>query len=544
MLAAKQINIRNKGATLILSMIFVLVFSALAMSLASLSGSNLQIASNQHQVNTALYAAQSGLECAKCFISGVTLPQTDLNYVTDTQAETAWDDLCQHIRNQAMNGHCNGETHQFSDAHGSGDELAISAMSFGSSDTTFSLRFYRYEDDPRTILVESTGAMNGLVRRVKMQMNITKDREVLNYAIASRGRMWLTGDTTIHGDLFSSWDRASVAPYNMTSDSTVLGTINTVLTLDQIDAQRYDLETLDANDNPVDANGNPLGTNYGDRYYGPYDEVQAYHRGINYGQTSEYMPGMDISDYDTDDYATGLSSIPSTSHRVTEYFPHAAGNYSSPSSSGSLRLTRSVYENQTFSNAMLPCGRQALFKNCTFEGVLYVDCYKTSTSSTSYTNNVRFEDCTFNGVIVTDVPQPFNWQRNCLYFTGAATFNNESSIQEATILAPHFNVDLGNTNPEQNDNNVLTGAIVGGIVDIRGNAQIYGTIISMFDTTSYTSGYVTNIGATLDDGGSETTELGDIGVISITPEEEMMLPSGITSPIIIKPDPTTYSESV
>jgi hypothetical protein len=104
-------------------------------------------------------------------------------------------------------------------------------------------------------------------------------------------------------------------------------------------------------------------------------------------------------------------------------------------------------------------------------------------------------------------------------------------------------VDLGNTNPQQSDNNVLTGAIVGGIVDIRGNAQIYGTIISMCDTTAWSSGFVTNIGATLEDGGSETTELGDIGVISITPEEDMMLPSGITSPIIIKPNQDSYSES-
>ena len=111
-------------------------------------------------------------------------------------------------------------------------------------------------------------------------------------------------------------------------------------------------------------------------------------------------------------------------------------------------------------------------------------------------------------------------------------------------MAPHFNVNLGNTNPQQSDNNILTGAIVGGIVDIRGNAQIYGTIISMYDTTPWSSGYVTNIGATLDDGGSETTELGDIGVISITPEEDKMLPSGIGSPIIIKPLQNTYCESL
>ena len=55
---------------------------------------------------------------------------------------------------------------------------------------------------------------------------------------------------------------------------------------------------------------------------------------------------------------------------------------------------------------------------------------------------------------------------------------------------------------------------------------------------------MTNIGATLDDGGSETTELGDIGVIDITPDEDQMLPNGIISPIVIKPFQNTYSEGV
>jgi hypothetical protein len=193
----------------------------------------------------------------------------------------------------------------------------------------------------------------------------------------------------------------------------------------------------------------------------------------------------------------------------------------------------------TFTNSKLPNNYNALFRNCTFEEVLYVDCAKST--STNY-NNVRFEDCTFNGVIVTDTPSQLKWQHNALYFTGQATFENTSSIQEATILAPHFNVNLGNTNPVQSDNNVLKGAIIGGIVDVRGNAQIEGTIISMCDTTQWSSGYVTNIGATLNDGGSETTVLGDVGVISITPDAGQMLPSGILSPIVLKPLHNTYSE--
>ena len=328
----------------------------------------------------------------------------------------------------------------------------------------------------------------------------------------------------------------------------MIGTLNTVLARDDIESHGYQLETLNSEGQPIDVNGNPLEGNYEDRYYGPDDVVQGYHENINYDQSVADIPGMDISDYDTDVYNQGLTNIPScpVADREVEYFPHAAGNYNyprdgTPSHTPDEKLTRHVYENQTFTNARLPDNFNALFRNCTFEEVLYIDCSKSGSSSY---NNVRFQDCTFDGVIVTDVPQTFKWTKNCLYFTGSATYSNQSSIQEATILAPHFNVNLGNTNPEQSDNNVLTGAIVGGIVDVRGNAQIYGTIVSMCDTTQWSSGYVTNIGATLDDGGSETTELGDIGVIEITPEEEKMLPSGITSPIVFSPKQETYSESL
>jgi len=391
--------------------------------------------------------------------------------------------------------------------------------------------------------MQSTGTDGPASRRISMDMAVTKDREVLEYAVAGRGRMWLTGDTTIHGNLYSTWNREHISPFNMTSDTVVEGTVSTVRTLADIQEDTYQLETLDEDDVPIDCNGLPLGTDYADRYHGLNDQIQGYHRGILYGQPYNDMPGLNIADYDTDSYATGLPSLAVSAAKQTEYFPHAAGDYNQPRDGSSPSFSRNVYQDQTYSNIRVPANRHALFRNCTFQDVLYIDCSKTSASK-SNANNIRFEDCTFNGVIVTRVPQPFNWMNNCLYFTGTATFNNQSAVQEATILAPHFNVNLGNTNPEHSDNNVLTGAIVGGIVDIRGNAQIYGTIISMFDTSAYSSGYVTNIGATLGDGGSETTEVGDVGVIGITPKQDMMLPSGITSPIIIDPNERTYSESV
>jgi len=526
------VHLKRQGSALLISMIFIVVFSALAVSMATLSGTNVQLASNQRKVNSALLAAQSGLECGKYVVATVTLDKTGRNYVTNTEANKVWTDLCTHLQNSALDGKIVQPSARFTDPMGSGDQIITSSINFGSANTAFTLRFHRYDSNPLTIKLQATGTTGQITRQVGIDLKVTKDSKVLSYAVATRGRMWLTGNTTIHGDVFSTWNRPEISPFNMTSDSTVLGTINTVLTLPQIQKQSYQLETLDSY-------GNPIFDEDGNRVYSPEDQIQAHHQGINYGQPSQNMPGMSIADYDTSQYRSMTTSIPTTTVKRTEYFPHMAGDYTKPASSGSRQLTRYVYENQTFTDKLLPSNRNALFKNCRFEEILYIDC---ATSTSTYYNNVRFENCTFNGTIITNVPSQLKWQNNCLYFTGEAAFNNTSSIQEATILAPHFNVNLGNTNPVQSENNVLTGAIVGGIVDVRGNAQIYGTIISMCDTTQWPSGYVTNIGATLNDGGSETTEVGDVGVISITPEEDKMLPSGITSPIIIKPLQGTYSE--
>ena len=513
----------NRGAVLIIAMVFVVLFATLAVSLCSIAGTNAQVASNQHKVNSALYAAQSGLECAKRITANVTLDATNSNVVSDTQANEAWLDFCSQV--PALDGQTFSS---FTDADGSG--IVTGPINFGSPNVSFRLRFYRYNSDPNTIKFEAIGSSNEITRTIGMDMEIRKDASVLQYAIASRGRMWVTGDSTIYGDIYSSWDRPEISPFDITADSRIEGTINTVLTEEEIESDHSPYDDYQFDDNNE-----------------PNCVIRGYHEGINYDQLDQTnIPGMSISDYDTDGYNNSSSLTPLwlSGTTVTEYFPHAAGNYNQPGPSGGTSFTRHVYDGGTFSNYKVSPGTHALFRNCTFQNVLYIDCYKSSTSTKSYCNNVRFENCTFTGTIITDVPQPFNWQRNCLYFTGTATFDNISGYQEATILAPHFNVNLGNTNPEQSDNNVLTGAIVGGIVDVRGNAQINGTIISMFDTSAYSSGYVTNIGATLIDGGTETTELGDIGIIEITPDPDNMLPSGIRSPIVIKPLFDTYCEGI
>lgn len=617
---------KQRGVAMLAAIIFVVLFSALSVGFLSMASANIQISDNHHRSNQALNAALSGLECASYITVTTPTIETPYNYVSEADLDTMWSNLCTQLQNTNLGGQTVGSASRFTSTDGSGDQISTPDIPYAGSNGTFQLRFYRYDDSPEVIHIQCTGQDGSLARSVLQEFDITKDSEVLQYAIAGRGRMWITGDTTIHGDIYSAWDRTDISPFNLTDDSTVEGSINTCMSWQDImDRDSFELTTyeqdpsgnlvlgddkrvansgllldsegnyiydssgctinvfdrnfenvdgeynlvLDSGSNPIEGfvlddheelvsigeltYGNPVEAfdQNEDRIISSEDELQGGFERANYSQPDQdQIPGLDISDYSTGMYysmvmgSEGNGSIPSSSTIQREYFPHAAGDYTSPKSSSSRTLNRHVYENMDFTNVRLPDNRNALFKNCTFNEVLYIDCYR---STSSYYNNVRFEDCTFNGVIVTDVPNRLKWKNNALYFTGSATFNNTSSIQEATILAPHFNVNLGDANNgdvQQNDENVITGAVVGGIVDVRGNAQVLGTIISMCDTTGWSSGYVTNIGATLDDGGSETTSIEDIGTIEITPDPEQMLPSGITSPIIFKPQKDSYRECI
>jgi len=136
-----------KGAALIISMIFVLIFSALAVSMATMSGTNAQLASNQHKVNDALSAAQSGLECGKYIVATVPLDSTSYNYVTNEEADKVWTDLCQHLQDTKLDGQTVSTPARFTNSIGDGDEIVTASINFGSN-AAFNVRFYRYDDDP------------------------------------------------------------------------------------------------------------------------------------------------------------------------------------------------------------------------------------------------------------------------------------------------------------------------------------------------------------------------------------------------------------
>ena len=74
--ASKASRTKNRGTVLIISMIFVVIFSALAVSMAAMSGTNLQIAENHRKADHARACAESGFDVIRFWLSRVSISGT------------------------------------------------------------------------------------------------------------------------------------------------------------------------------------------------------------------------------------------------------------------------------------------------------------------------------------------------------------------------------------------------------------------------------------------------------------------------------------
>lgn len=117
-----------------------------------------------------------------------------------------------------------------------------------------------------------------------------------------------------------------------------------------------------------------------------------------------------------------------------------------------------------------------------------------------YSNNLRFHDCLVVGSIVSDTPSNYTQVRNKMQFTGATRFtqvhpdepenaylNPDSEdmedIETSSMMLPNYSVDLGTFNSPPEQDIRLTGAIIAGVLDARGNTDITGALLLTFDPT-------------------------------------------------------------
>jgi len=280
---------------------------------------------------------------------------------------------------------------------------------------------------------------------------------------------------------------------------------------------------------------------------------------------------------------------------------------------------RPIYKNMTFVNVKIPMGNNGLFENCTFIGAVYVEIHTDNQSqfwnylgmkeksgsnyvdkydyqnwdppveipagnpiydTKPFSNNLRFNDCTIIGSIVSDAAAQLSHVRNKLQFTGGTQFTldvnaitTESNLtgqdlqdaidafnaafpdlQKSSLMSPNFSVDVGSfdNNGQKVD---LVGTIVAGVLDVRGSADITGSLLMTFkpvegqgplffggstDAFNTTIGY---FGPSDGDGEGQDPGMGSgFGEINIRYDPNIPMPDGIMIPVKVKFSPGSYHE--
>jgi len=214
----------------------------------------------------------------------------------------------------------------------------------------------------------------------------------------------------------------------------------------------------------------------------------------------------------------------------------------------------------------------------------------TITDTRTISNSVRFHGCTFLGSIAGDTPAEFTHWRNKVQLTGATRFYSDPEdedldlqsdgaqlrailesfgstkldrLQRSSIMLPGWSVDVGNftnevaADPDLTARVKLKGTIIAGVLDVRGTADVEGTLLMTYrpiggqgalayngkpESFNTTLGY---FGAL--DGDGEGALPGDAGFsgfgeIRLRYDPNAKLPDGIPWPVSIEPVADSYHE--
>ncbi len=182
----------RKGAVLIISMIFVVVFSALAISMATLSGNNVQLASNHHDLNAALAAAQSGQEVLRYWLSRVLISSS-------TPQDQYLAEIVTAIQNDLKDNSVTGVDVQ---NDGSVPTVAIESTTGVSFDSSITID----NSQPTVLQISVTGHSGPASRTITMSYNIqVYEFPIFNFGIATKGPLDFPGNPTIAA-MNSAWE--------------------------------------------------------------------------------------------------------------------------------------------------------------------------------------------------------------------------------------------------------------------------------------------------------------------------------------------------
>lgn len=225
-----------------------------------------------------------------------------------------------------------------------------------------------------------------------------------------------------------------------------------------------------------------------------------------------------------------------------------------------------------------------------FPGIVSVMGGSTITDTRTQSNSIRFDGCTILGSIAGDTPTEFTHWRNKVQITGATRFYSDPDdpelalqldgaelqnilqafgdekldrLQRSSIMLPGWSVDVGNftnqvdADPDLTPRVKLKGTIIAGVMDIRGTADVLGTLLMTYRPLPgagalYYNGQPEAFNTTLGyfgalDGDGEGALPGidgfsGFGEVRLSYDPHAKLPDGIPWPASVEAVPNSYHE--
>ncbi len=178
-------RIYRKGVALILSMIFVLIFSALAVAMFSVSSTNIQIADNHHKMNLAFASAESGLDVMRYWLSRVKMPSStpESHYYSAIAHDLRGDLYANCITNVMI------------------DDGSIPTVTLDSAGKqSFSGKILIDPSQPCVLQVYITGSSGGISRTIRVDYDIAPyEYPIFNFGLATKGPLHFTGNPRLIG---------------------------------------------------------------------------------------------------------------------------------------------------------------------------------------------------------------------------------------------------------------------------------------------------------------------------------------------------------
>jgi len=294
-------------------MIFVLVFSALAVSIATLSGTNLQIADNQRKANRALGCAESGLDTLRFWLGRIYMPGS-------TQPDDRFSTLENFLQTDlTYNGISNILATYDYDADNSTITVADVLLD-SSAGQSFSSQIQKTSNiDILQMDITGSSSSGAVQRTIRVNYNFgTRAHTVFDYGVATKGALNLHGNITMGG--------ANVA----------------------LDAGVY-IESTDATALSIKGNSSIAG----DVHITEQDAIVT----LQGGQASI---GGETGQAAIDNHVN--FGVPSTEFPVPEpnYFRHYVQNTYDPN-------------NVEYDNVLIPAGTNPLFGAVTLRGVVFIE---------------------------------------------------------------------------------------------------------------------------------------------------------------------------